>query len=105
MVDINIDARLEAISEIANLVNADFKLRDGKIIEWSKGNKPTEEEIQSKINFNQYQRDRELAFPSWKEQLDMQYWDKVNGTNKWQEAVAKVKADNPKPKESEESSE
>ena len=46
---INIHARLKVISEIANLVNADFKLRDGKIIEWSKGNPPTEEEINAKI--------------------------------------------------------
>ena len=46
---------------------------------------------------NQYQRDRAVAFPSWQEQLDMQYWDKVNGTNKWEEAVAKVKTAHPKP--------
>ena len=44
-----------------------------------------------------YQRDRATQYPSIQEQLDMQYWDAVNGTKKWQEAVAKVKADNPKP--------
>ena len=44
-----------------------------------------------------YQRDRADAYPSIQEQLDMQYWDAVNGTKKWQEAVAKVKADNPNP--------
>ena len=43
------------------------------------------------------QLDRAKAYPSIQEQLDMQYWDAVNGTNKWQEAVAKVKTDNPKP--------
>ena len=47
---IDIHARLKTISEIANLVNADFKLRDGKIIEWSEGNPPTEEEIQTKLS-------------------------------------------------------
>jgi len=31
------------------------------------------------------------------DQLDMQYWDKVNGTNNWQNHVANVKAGNPKP--------
>lgn len=31
------------------------------------------------------------------EQLDMMYWDKVNGTATWQDHIAKVKADNPKP--------
>jgi hypothetical protein len=30
------------------------------------------------------------------EQLDMQYWDSVNGTTTWKDAVAKVKSDNPK---------
>jgi hypothetical protein len=25
------------------------------------------------------------------------YWDKKNGTKKWEEAIDKVKADNPKP--------
>ena len=65
---------------------------------------PSEEQIQAKLTelqadyeANQYQRDRASAYPSIQEQLDMQYWDAVNGTNKWQEAVAKVKTDNPKP--------
>jgi hypothetical protein len=31
------------------------------------------------------------------DQLDMQYWDSVNGTTTWKDAVAKVKLDNPKP--------
>lgn len=30
------------------------------------------------------------------EQLDMQYWDAVNGTTLWQEHIAKVKSDVPK---------
>ena len=65
---------------------------------------PTEEQIQAKLaelqadyDSKQYQRDRAPQYPSIQEQLDMQYWDAVNGTNKWQETVAKVKADNPKP--------
>ena len=36
-------------------------------------------------------------YPTWQEQADMQYWDAVNGTTIWQDAIAKVKADNPKP--------
>ena len=45
----------------------------------------------------QYQRDRRKAFASVGDQLDMQYWDAVNGTTTWKDHVAKVKADNPKP--------
>ena len=66
--------------------------------------KPSDSEINAEINrlqteyeANKYQRDRADAYPSIQEQLDMQYWDAVNGTKKWQEAVAKVKTDNPKP--------
>ena len=66
--------------------------------------KPTEKQLNDKVaelqadyDAKKYQRDRATSYPSIQEQLDMQYWDAVNGTKKWQEAVAKVKADNPKP--------
>jgi hypothetical protein len=52
-------------------------------------------ELQADYDAKQYQRDR--VYPSIQEQLDMQYWDSVNGTTTWEDAVAKVKADNPKP--------
>ena len=39
---------------------------------------------------------RRKAYLSIPEQLDMQYWDLVNGTTKWKDAVAKVKEENPK---------
>ena len=62
---------------------------------------PTEEAIQAKLtelqtdyDAKQYQRDR--VYPSIGEQLDLQYWDKKNGTKKWEEAIDKVKADHPK---------
>ena len=68
--------------------------------------KPTEKELNDKVaelqteyDAKKYQRDRATSYPSIQEQLDMQYWDSVNGTKKWQEAVAKVKTDNPKPSE------
>ena len=40
---------------------------------------------------------RAAAYPSLEEQMDMQYWDSVNGTTTWKDAIAKVKSDNPKP--------
>ena len=46
---------------------------------------------------NQYKEDRRKAFASIGDQLDMQYWDAVNGTTTWKDHVAKVKSDNPKP--------
>jgi hypothetical protein len=53
-------------------------------------------ELQAEYDANQYQRDRATAYPSIQDQLDMQYWDKVNGTTNWEDAIAKVKSDNPK---------
>ena len=53
-------------------------------------------EVQAEYDANQYQRDRAESYPSIQEQLDMQYWDNVNGTTNWKDAIAKVKADYPK---------
>ncbi len=39
---------------------------------------------------------RAEAYPSITDQLDMIYWDKVNGTNQWQQAITTVKATYPK---------
>ena len=73
-------------------------------IKWCDPNNdiPTKEEVQTKVaelraeyDATQYQRDRQ--YPSIGDQLDMQYHDELNGTTTWKDAVAKVKADNPKP--------
>ena len=34
--------------------------------------------------------------PISKADIEAKYWDKVNGTTNWEDAIAKVKADNPK---------
>ena len=83
--------------------SASFTIRDG-VLEWldTKQTEPTQEEIDAEIarlqaeyDANQYQRDRQ--YPSIGDQLDMQYHDELDGTTTWKDAVAKVKADNPKP--------
>ena len=53
-------------------------------------------ELQTAYDAKEYQRKREKEYPSIQEQLDMQYWDNVNGTTNWEDTIAKVKADNPK---------
>lgn len=47
------------------------------------------------VDPEQYKIDR--VYPSMQEQLDMQYWDGVNGTTTWKDAIAAVKTENPKP--------
>jgi hypothetical protein len=80
-----------------DLAYADLDWRDSSA-------KPTEAEINAEVtrletvfSNNSYQRKRKSEYPDYGEQLDMQYWDQVNGTTKWKEAIAKVKSDNPKP--------
>jgi len=73
-------------------------------IEWKNGTTPIpaneilakQQELITEYNSNQYQRDRAKDYPSIQEQLDMQYWDKINGTNKWQQAINAVKQKYPK---------
>ena len=46
---------------------------------------------------NGYKTARQEAYVSIPEQLDMMYWDNVNGTTTWKNHIAQVKSDNPKP--------
>ncbi|MDP6586284.1 MAG: hypothetical protein QF535_16655 [Anaerolineales bacterium] len=66
--------------------------------------KPTQEFLESELQRMQdefdaqdYARDRAKAYPSLKDQMDMQYHDAVDGTTTWQDAVKAVKEANPKP--------
>ena len=53
-------------------------------------------ELQTEYDNKQYQRDRADAYPSIQDQLDMQYWDSVNGTTTWKDKIAEVKTTYPK---------
>ena len=55
------------------------------------------EELNSEYAALEYSRNRAKQYASLKEQMDMQYWDSVNGTTTWKDHIAKVKSDNPKP--------
>ena len=89
-------------------INAEVNIKGDNLdtceIEWMNGTaeiskadiKTKMTELQTTYNNNKYQRDRSVAYPSIQDQLDMQYWDKVNSTTTWQTAIAKVKSDNTK---------
>ena len=76
------------------------ELRDGTIVdipaEEAAELQAQAEAAQAEYEATQYQRDRASVYPSIQEQLDMQYWDSVNGTTTWADAIAKVKSDYPK---------
>ena len=44
-----------------------------------------------------YKGRRKDTYASQGDQLDMQYWDSVNGTSTWEDHIAAVKAAHPKP--------
>tara|TARA_R100001530_G_scaffold7103_1_gene7954 strand:- start:76 stop:408 length:333 start_codon:yes stop_codon:yes gene_type:complete len=55
-----------------------------------------EQEAQERFNALTYSQKRSEKYPSIGDQLDMQYHDQIDGTTTWKDAIAKVKADNPK---------
>ena len=93
-----------AIKKINPDAEFTYQAEDINSIQWLNGTTPIPvadieakmTELQAEYDANQYQRDRATAYPSIQEQLDLQYWDKVNGTTNWEDAIAKVKSDNPK---------
>ena len=82
-----------------NKIYANLIVHDG-------GSKPSEADCTNGLKALQdawdlendsYKSKRRDAYDSIQNQLDQLYWDKKNGTNKWVEAIDKVKSDNPKP--------
>ena len=102
--DTDINLALLQLGKNENFYRLDQNITPHKIIEWDSANKdtqPTDDELNSAYtawkNANEYKQNRVNTYPSWQEQMDMQYWDAVNGTSTWKDAIAKVKSDNPKP--------
>jgi mevalonate kinase len=55
------------------------------------------EAVASWVDPDTYKYQRAIAYPTIQEQLDLLYWDKVNGTNNWEAAIEAVKTEYPKP--------
>ena len=78
------------------------------IKEWNISNvaKPTDEQLNAvdsaadlEERQNAVRATRRTAYGDLGSQLDMQYWDNVNGTTTWKDHVAAVKTANPIPTE------
>lgn len=95
---------IKAILKINPNAQVSINADDINQITWHNGTTPIpvneilakQQELIIEYNSNKYQRDRAKDYPSIQEQLDMQYWDKINGTNKWQQAINAVKQKYPK---------
>jgi hypothetical protein len=57
---------------------------------------PVEIEEEKEPESLTYAEKRAMEYPSIQDQLDMIYWDKVNGTNTWQENITEIKVKYPK---------
>lgn len=64
---------------------------------------PTTEELMSLdvpaktwLKSQEYIANRKSEYPSIQDQLDMLYWDKVNGTTNWQDKITEIKEKYPK---------
>jgi len=86
-------------SDSKNKVYANLIVHDG-------GSKPTEKQCTDGLKALQdawdlendsYKSQRKAEYPDWQTQMDQQYWDSVNGTTTWKDAIAKIKSDYPKP--------
>ena len=64
-----------------------------EVVDWTEAELAAHAEAEA----NAWKGARQSAYPSWQDQLDMQYHDAVDGTTTWEDAIAKVKEDNPKP--------
>jgi len=93
----------KAIKELCP--NCSFSVidEDYNQITWNNNNSlplPSKEIVEAKAleikNRDAHIYNRAKEYPSLADQLDMQYWDKINGTNKWQQAINAVKQKYPK---------
>jgi hypothetical protein len=95
---------IKSILKINPTAQVSISADDINTLVWENGTTPIpaneilakQQELITEYNSKQYQRDRAKDYPSIQEQLDMQYWDKINGTNKWQQAINAVKQKYPK---------
>jgi hypothetical protein len=95
---------IKAIKKINPNAQASVNADDINQITWHNGTTPIpaneilakQQELIAEYNAKQYQRDRAKEYPSIQEQLDLQYWDKINNTNNWEQAINAVKIKYPK---------
>jgi len=95
---------IKAIVAINPKAQVSVNAEDYNQITWLNGTTPIsvedikakQAELQAEYEAKEYQRDRAKEYPPITEQLDMMYWDKVNGTDNFLKAIQAVKAKYPK---------
>ena len=78
-----------------------WKNVNGEVVEFS--DEDYAQRVLDAANFKWQQQEfaykelRQAGYGSIADQLDMMYWDLVNGTTTWKDHIAQVKSDFPKP--------
>ena len=92
----SVDIKALAISQLGA---TQFQVKPDLSVVYFEDNEtePSDSDITNKIAEIEVQEARKNAYASIQDQLDMQYWDNVNGTTTWKDHIAQVKSDNPKP--------
>lgn len=94
----------ESILKINPTAQFSINANDVNQITWLNGTTPIpaneilakQRILQLEYEGGKYQRDRAKDYPTIANQLDMLYWDKINGTNNWQESIKRIKQRYPK---------
>jgi len=94
----------ESILKINPTAQFSINANDVNQITWLNGTQPIpaneilakQRILQLEYEGGKYQRDRAKDYPTIANQLDMLYWDKINGTNNWQESIKRIKQKYPK---------
>ena len=91
----------QATATIEELKPMYMQMANGDLVEYtdSQYNQRIQDEKEVLLDEynNGYKTARQEAYGSWQQQMDMLYWDEVNGTTTWKDHIAQVKTDNPKP--------
>ena len=102
--DTDIYLAIDQLGLNGNSYALDQSVPPHQIIKWDSDNsdsQPTDDELNTAYTAwktaNDYKQKREDSYPDWQSQMDMQYWDSVNGTTTWKDLITKIKSDNPKP--------
>jgi|DEB0MinimDraft_6_1074348.scaffolds.fasta_scaffold23154_4 hypothetical protein len=88
------------VEEGGDIIVKEYSPNELSFLKWQNQSKPqpTKEQFDAikEQLYPSYKEDRANEYPSIQEQLDMQYWDKINGTNIWEETITAIKNKYPK---------
>lgn len=84
------------VTNVINGASDGYVLADGELTQATIGDTIKNGKIVPPTDTRTYVEKRQAEYKTIPEQLDMIYWDRVNGTNHWQSHISAVKQKYPK---------